>query len=186
MKIIKEILKYLTLVFLLLILFKLTKYYGDYVESVYDIIIIPFVFCLILVNGLILYFYQKRRKKLRTLKLICLFGMTGVLFNIFNNCHSKNREEVSTYFIGTGAYFIGAEEKTKITLFENQTFQITEYSPHTFHHWNGKCKISNDTLYLRNIDFERLSYLQLTDKYLYNTNTKNFFSEGYSPLIKKE
>ncbi|MHA3045754.1 hypothetical protein JSO59_000075 [Riemerella anatipestifer] len=82
-------------------------------------------------------------------------------------------------------YSIGTETKVGITLFENQTFQITEYSPHTFHHWNGKCKISNDTLYLRNIDFERLSYLQLTDKYLYNTNTKNFFSEGYSPLIKK-
>ncbi|MRM82617.1 hypothetical protein [Riemerella anatipestifer] len=178
MKIIKEILKYFTLVFLLLILFKLTKYYGDYVESVYDIIIIPFVFCLILVNGLILYFYQRRRKKLRTLKLICLFGMTGVLFNIFNNCLSKNREVISTYSIGT-------ETKTEITLFENQTFQITEYSPHAFHHWNGKYKISNDTLYLKNIDFEKLSYLQLTDKYLYDTNTKNFFSEGYTPLIKK-
>ncbi|AZZ59527.1 hypothetical protein AWB57_11140 [Riemerella anatipestifer] len=68
MKIIKEILKYLTLVFLLLILLKLTKCYGDYVESVYDIIIIPFVFCLILVNGLILYFYQKRRKKTQNSK----------------------------------------------------------------------------------------------------------------------
>ncbi|MEJ8597482.1 hypothetical protein JSO62_02060 [Riemerella anatipestifer] len=178
MKIIKEILKYLTLVFLLLILFKLTKYYGDYVESVYDIIIIPFVVCLILVNGLILYFYQKRRKKLRTLKLICLFGVAGVLFNIFNNCHSKNREVISTYSIGT-------ETKVEITLFENQTFQITEYLPHAFHHWNGKYKISNDTLCLKNIDFEKLSYLQLTDRYLYDANTKNFFSKGYSPLIKK-
>ncbi|MDY3315803.1 hypothetical protein PG630_00570 [Riemerella anatipestifer] len=178
MGIIKETLKYLTLVFLLLILLKLTKHYDDYKETVYDIIIVPFVVCLILVNGLILYFYQKRRKKLRTLKLICLFGMTGVLFNIFNNCHSKNRETLSTYSIDT-------ETKTEITLFENQTFQITEYLPYAFHYWNGKYKIFNDTLCLKNIDFEKLSYLQLTDKYLYDTNTKNFFSEGYSPLIKK-
>ncbi|ACU06751.1 hypothetical protein FIC_00283 [Flavobacteriaceae bacterium 3519-10] len=175
MKTICNILKYLSLVLLIFFLLKLTKHFGDYKRTVYDSILIPITVLLILINILILFKVQKRTKNYRIIKIVFLAGSLGVVIHVITNHFTQKREILTGYMINS---------KADLVLFKNQTFQITEYSPHIFQYWNGKYTITNDTLILTNIDFEKIPYLRLSQKYTYDKVSGNYIGSE-SILLKK-
>lgn len=177
MKIISQILKYFSLVLLIFFLLKLTKHFGDYKQTVYDFILISIIIILIVINIIILYKVQKRTKNYKIIKIIFLTGFIGVLINIITNHFAQNREILSEYEINS---------KADLILYKNQTFQIIDYSPHVFQYWNGKYAIANDTLFLNDIDFEKIPYLRLSQKYIYDKESENYIGSEITLLKKRK
>ena len=177
MKIISNILKYFSLVLLIFFLLKLTKHFGDYKTTVYDIITIPIIIILILINIIILYKVQNRTKNYNIIKIVLLIGFIGILINIITNHFAQNREILSEYEINS---------KADLTLYKNQTFQIAEYSPHIFQYRNGNYTISDDTLFLNNVDFDKTPYLRLSKKYIYDRESENYIGSEIKLLKKKK
>lgn len=176
MKNLTSILKYFSLVLLIVILLKLTKHFGDYKQTVYDIILIPIVNVLILVHFFILYQVQKKTKNYSIIKVIFITGFIGLAGNIILNSLAQNREILSVYEV---------KPKVELTLYKNQTFQVAAYSPHIFQYWNGDYIISYDTLVLKNIDFEKMPHLRLSQKYIYDKDSENYIGSEVK-LIKKQ
>lgn len=176
MKMIANILKYLSLVLLIFFLLKFTKHFGDYKQTVYDTIFISFIIILILINILILYKVQKRTKNYKIIKILFLVGFIGVIFNLVSNYFARNREPVSKYEITPNA---------DLTLYTNKTFQIIEYSPHMFQYWNGTYTISDDSLYLRDVDFDKIRHLKLSQTYILDTTSGNYSGNEYDFLKMK-
>ena len=174
-----EYFKYLILICCFLFLFKLTKHYGNYKESVYDIFLILILSFIILFICLNLYLRNKTSKRNLNLIIIVAVGIIGVFFNIYKNNQAENRKIISEYYIESNA-------KSYITLYEDNTFKISEYSPHIFQYWNGSYLIKNDILYLKDLEFENIAYLQISNKYFIDSNTQNYVSSGFNKLIKKK
>ena len=119
---------------------------------------------------------QKKTKDYKILQIIFLTGFTGVIINITTNHFAHSREILSEYKI---------DSKTDLILYKNQTFQITEYSPHIFQYWNGKYAIANDTLFLNDIDFEKIPYLRFSQKYIYEKESENYIGSEITLLKKR-
>ena len=175
MKIILNIFKYLTLILLIFFLLKLTKHFGNYKQTVFDIILIRVNIILILINIIILYLFQKKTKNYKIIKIIILTGFIGLLINITTNYLTQNREILSQYKINSRA---------DLTLYKNGTYQIFEYSPHIFQYWNGKYIIANDTLFLNDLEFEKVAHLKLSQKYIYDKESESYIGSEIK-LLKK-
>jgi hypothetical protein len=160
----------------------ITKKYGNYKESVYEIFIIPFITFLLFINIIILYFIQKKSNNFKTLLIIISVGVAGIIFNLIMNYFSKNRKTLYELEIHSKK----SDKKYDIYLYTNDSFEIIDYSPHVFQHWNGKYKISNDTLYLRNINLKQSSKLELSEKYIYNKTEKTYFSDALTYIKLKK
>ena len=177
MKITFSILKYFSLVLLIFFLLKLTQHFGNYKQTVYDIVLIPVSIVLILINILFLYKVQRRTKSYKIIKFIFLIRFIGVIINIILNHSARNREILSEYQLNS---------KADLILYKNQTFQITEHSPHIVQYWNGKYAIANDTLFLNDIDFEKIPYLRLSQKYIYDKESENYIGSEITLLKKRK
>lgn len=174
--------KYFTITVFFIFLLMITKKYGNYKENVYEIFIIPFITFLLFINITILYFIQKKSNNFKTLLIIISVGVAGIIFNLIMNYFSKNRKTLYELEIHSKK----SDKKFDIYLYTNDSFEIINYSPHIFQHWNGKYKISNDTLYLRNVNLKQSSELELSEKYIYNKTEKTYFSDGLTYLKLKK
>ena len=154
----------------------MTKHFGDYKQTVFNVILIPLIIVLILINIRILYLFQKKTKNYKIIKIIVLAGFAGLLINIVINTLAENRRILSEYDINS---------KADLTLYKNETFEIFEHSPHVFQYWSGKYTISNDTLFLNDIDLKKIPHLRLSQKFIYDKKTENYIGSETKLLKKK-
>lgn len=179
-----NIAKYLTLVLLFWVLFRMTKFYGDYCSSVYIIFIVPAILILILVNIAILYIIDFKRKKYKItnyvlLSLVALFSI-HLLLNYVNS-KKKIEQKFLVYNDFTPGTF-------RVNLYEDETYEVIAlHSPEVDCHYTGRYSLNNDYLILDDDEISEKTKYQVSEKYKFNKEKQEYESleEGF-PNMKKE
>lgn len=176
-KIIINILKYSTLVFLFWILIIVTRAYGgDYCTTVYNIFIIPFIVILAIINIIILYIIDFKRKKYKTTNyvLLSLFFIFSV--HIFFNKWNSQKELEQKFLV---------DDRLVVYLYKNKTYEIIANSPHVTCHYFGKYNLENNYLTFEEEVIEKTNY-QISKKYKFNIIKNEFESveEDFPNLIQ--
>lgn len=179
-KILINVFKYSTLVFLFWILIRFTKFYGDYCESVYDILfIIPFTTILILINIIILYRVDYRRKSYKITNCVILI-LAFVFFThlLLNYLNSSGKE------IEQNLVYENSPRNVFVYLYKDNTYEVYEFSPHVSCHYFGKYNFKN--YYLTFDDkIENLNHYQFAKKYKLNLEKNEYESleKGFPNLV---
>ena len=177
-KIIINILKYSTLVFLFWILIIVTRVYGgDYCTTVYNIFIIPFIIILAIINIITLYIIDFTRKRYKITNYVLLSLVFIFSVHIFFNYLNSEKELKQKFLVD--------DNRLSVYLYKNKTFEIIANSPHVTCHYFGKYNLENNYLTFDEEITEKTTY-QISKKYKFNIIKKEFESveEGFPNLIK--
>lgn len=158
----------------------ITKFYDDdYCKTVYNIFIVPFIVFLILINIVILYSIDFRRKKyvITNYVLLALFFVFSVHV-LFNNLNSEKKLEHRFLVDGN------LSGRLTVYLYKNKTYEVIASSPHITCHYFGKYNLENNYLTFDEEIIEKTTH-QISKKYKFNTDKKEFESVeiGFPNLI---
>ncbi|MCI3936028.1 hypothetical protein MQX03_02385 [Chryseobacterium aahli] len=158
----------------------ITKFYGgDYCKTVYNIFIVPFIVFLILINIIILYSIDFRRKKYKITNYVLLaLVFVFSVHVLFNNLNSEKK--LGRRFLVDGSI----PGRLTIYLYKNKTYEIIASSPHVTCHYFGKYNLDKNYLIFDEEIIEKTTH-QISKKYRFNTNKKEFESVeiGFPNLI---
>jgi len=158
-----------------------TRFYGgDYCTTVYNILIVPLLVFLILINIIILYSIDFGRKKYKIthyvlLSLVFIFSV----HILFNNLNSEKKLE--NRFLVDG----NIPGRLAVYLYKDKTYEIIASSPHVTCHYFGKYNLENNYLTFDEEIIEKTTH-QISKKYKFNIQKDEFESVeiGFPNLIK--
>lgn len=182
----KMLIKYGTVILLFLLLIHYTHTYYDFTASNSNIIILPLVTGLLLINFILIYTHESKKKikhKTTNLLLVFLIALFGV--NIYMNIVQSKKEVKYECYISPNAQLKSSGYEIK--LYKDKTYEINEYWHGESQHYFGKYKFENNLLTLNDAMISEKTEEQLTSKYKYNAIKKFFepIEKGF-PRLKLE
>lgn len=166
-----------------MILISQTQMYYDFTASKSNIIIFPILIILIILNIILIYFYDFKNKIKPTITsliisfLIILFGINLLL----NYRQSKKEVELELYVSNN---FLLKQIGYEIKLYRDKTFEVNEYWHGESKHYFGKYILKNNKLSFIDENIEEKTDYQITGKYQLNIKTQQFeaLEKGFQNL----
>ena len=108
----------------------------DYCETVYDFIIVPILLFLMILNILIIYYYDAKSKKFKNTNRFITIGIFLITLNFVFDKFYRQKSVLKELSMQNGNH--------QILLYENKSAEIIMHSHHVDCHYMGKFELSKD------------------------------------------
>lgn len=179
----KLILTYLSLVILFLLLTCHTRIYSDFTASRSNIVILPLLIILVIINVTLLYHYTlKKQKNLKIPHLVIV--LFTILFGLHLVCNYHQSKKEIAYELYISPNIMLKQRGYDIKLYADETYEINDSWHGESNHYFGTYKLSGDTLLFKDHTIQDKTEDQITTYYKKDHKTGNFKSlnNGYNDL----
>jgi len=176
MMFIKYVIRYFTLFLLFSLLIFLTKRYGDFHTAVLvQLLFIPFLIILIVVNLIILHNYEKKQNNYITFRNSIVFLVLLLIGNFLYGKYESNKDVFIT---------LEVEDNMLLTLYTNNKYRLRIQYPHGSSNYSGEYILQKNILTISDSLIETKSKKKISNKYIYQKDNNKFIStkDGYKVL----
>lgn len=179
----KFLIKYLSLITLFLILISQTQLYVDFTASRSNIIILPILTILVILNVIVIYFYDLENK-IKTLRTTLILSFLIILFgiNLLLNYRQSKKQVHLKFYVSNN--FLLKQIGYEVKLYQDKTFEINEYWHGESRHYFGEYILEDDQLSFIDENIEEKTDYQITKKYQLDDQTQQFkaLEKGFQNL----